>query len=56
MNEYGWVSIVAMLGWLVLAVSAVQSYRLGARKIITMTLAWMAIFAAATAVFAAVGR
>ena len=48
MNQ--WVSIVAMVGWLALALSA---YR-GAKKTIVLALAWIAIFLLIAAVFAAV--
>jgi hypothetical protein len=55
MNEYAWVSLVSMAGWLVLSVSAFRSYRVGAKKIVTMTLTWLAIFLLVTALFATVG-
>ena len=45
MNEGAWISIVAMLGWLVLAGSALASYRLGWGKIVQLALVWLAIFA-----------
>ncbi|HTN14888.1 MAG TPA: hypothetical protein VL094_08790 [Sphingomonadaceae bacterium] len=43
-----WVSIIALLGWLVLAVSAYSGYRLGWRKSLIMALVWAAIFASMT--------
>ena len=52
MNQ--WVSIVAMAGWLVLALSAYRAHRVGAKKTIVLALAWIAIFLLAAAVFAAV--
>lgn len=45
MNEGAWVSVVAMLGWLILAGSALASYRLGWSKILQLALIWLAIFA-----------
>ena len=54
MNQYAWVSLVAMLGWLVLAVGAFRAHRMGARKTITLTLAWLAIFVLVTAIFTGV--
>ncbi len=41
------VSIVAMLGWLVLAGSAFASYRLSWSKTAQLALTWVAIFGAA---------
>ena len=52
MNQ--WVSIVAMAGWLALALSAYRAHRVGAKKTIVLALAWIAIFLLAAAVFAAV--
>lgn len=45
MNEGAWISIVAMLGWLVLAGSALASFKLGWSKIAQLALVWFAIFA-----------
>ena len=45
MNEVAWISIVAMVGWLVLAGGALASFRLGWNKIIQLALLWFAIFA-----------
>jgi hypothetical protein len=39
------VSIVAMLGWLVLILPEMRSFRLGKGKMVQMALAWIAIFA-----------
>jgi len=51
-----WVSVVALLGWLVLAGSALRARQLNARKTVIYALAWAAIFLAVTAVFTAIGR
>ena len=45
MNEYSIVSIISLLGFLVLAVSALSAHRLPLRKGLVMALAWGAIFA-----------
>ncbi len=45
MSDGALISIVAMLGWLVLAGSAMASYRLGWSKIAQLALVWLAIFA-----------
>jgi hypothetical protein len=39
------VSIVAMLGWLLLNMRAMQSHRLGMEKTLKYAAAWVAIFA-----------
>ena len=45
MNEGAIISIVALLGWLILAGSAMASFRLGWSKIVQLALVWFAIFA-----------
>lgn len=45
MNEGAIISIVALLGWLILAGSALASFRLGWNKIAQLALVWLAIFA-----------
>lgn len=45
-----WVSIVALLGWLILALSAMRAHRIDARKGLVMALAWGAIFLLVVAV------
>jgi len=49
-NPAGWVSLVALLGWLVLVIGAFRAHRVGSRKTIVMALAWGAIFLLVTAV------
>lgn len=44
MTEGALVSIVALLGWLVLAGSALASRRLGWSRIAQLALMWLAIF------------
>ncbi|MEP0391471.1 MAG: hypothetical protein ABJ205_01255 [Erythrobacter sp.] len=45
MNEGMIISIVAMLGWLILAGSALASFKLGWNKMAQLALVWLAIFA-----------
>ena len=52
MNE--WVSIVALVGWLVLALSSFRAHQVGAGKTLVMGLAWVSIFFLAAALFTAV--
>jgi hypothetical protein len=54
-SEYGWVSLVALLGWMVLALSAYRAHRVRAGKTVVLALTWGAIFLLITAIFAAVG-
>ena len=50
-----WVSVIALLGWLVLAGSALRARQLNARKAILYALIWGAVFFAAAAIFTAIG-
>ena len=52
MNEYGWLSLIALAGWLVLALGSYRAHRIGARKSVVMGLAWIAIFLLAAGIFA----
>lgn len=54
MNGTAWVSIVALAGWLVLALSSYRAHRVGAGKTLVMGLAWISIFFLVAAVFSAV--
>jgi hypothetical protein len=49
-----WVSLIAVSGWLVLALGAYRAHRVGAKKTIVLALAWIAIFLLVAAVFAVV--
>ena len=53
MNE--WVSIVALVGWLVLALGSYRARRVGARKTVVLALTWGAIFLFVAMIFGAVG-
>ena len=49
------VSIVALAGWLILALSAYRSHRISGRKTLTYILIWVSIFLAMAMVFTAMG-
>ena len=51
-----WVSAIALLGWLVLSLSALRARQLNARKAVIYALVWGAIFLAVAAVFGAMDR
>jgi len=55
MNSVSWVSIIALVGWLVLALGAFRAHRVGAKQTIVMVLAWGAIFLLVAAIFSAIG-
>ena len=50
-----WISLVALAGWLVLALSAWRARRVNARKTVVYALIWGAIFFAEAAAFVAIG-
>ena len=54
MTQYGWVSLVALSGWLVLALSSWRAHRVGAGKTVVTMLAWIAIFLLVAGFFAAI--
>jgi hypothetical protein len=49
------VSLVALAGWLILALSAYRSHKISGRKTLIYVLVWASIFVAVALVFAAVG-
>jgi hypothetical protein len=49
-----WVSIIALAGWLILALSSFRAYQVGAKKTVVMALAWISIFFLLAALFSAV--
>ena len=53
MNEYGWVSLIAMSAWLILALGSFRAHRVGAGKTVVMALAWAAIFLLVAGIFTA---
>lgn len=50
-----WLSIVALAGWLVLAVSAYRSRNIPVRKTLTMAAAWGALTLVVALAFTALG-
>ena len=54
MNGTAWVSIIALVGWLVLAIGSFRAHQVGAGKTLVMGLAWLSIFFLVAAVFSAV--
>ena len=55
MTAYAWVSVIAMVAWLVLAAGSYRAYRLGARKTLLMATAWLGLFLLVTGIFVVVG-
>ncbi|GGD92524.1 hypothetical protein GCM10011515_10310 [Tsuneonella deserti] len=56
MTDLGAVQIVVLLGWLILAGSAIASYRLGWKENVRMGLTWAGIFIAVALAFSLVAR
>jgi hypothetical protein len=54
-NAYAWVSLIALSGWLVLALGSYRAHRIGARKSVVHGLAWAGIFLLVTGAFVAIG-
>ncbi len=55
MTDGQWVSLIALTGCLVLALSSYRAHRSGAGRTSIMALAWLAIFVLVTGVIVAVG-
>lgn len=55
MSEGGIISIVALLGWLILAGSALASYKLSWGKVAQIALTWTAIFLGMFVLFNLIG-
>lgn len=51
MTPYGWVSLIALGGWLVLAWGSYRSHRMGTRKTLIMATAWLGLFLLVTGIF-----
>jgi len=49
-----WVSLIALSGWLILVIGAFRARKVGGRKMLTMVLAWGAIFLLVTAIISAI--
>lgn len=54
MNQTALVSTIAMIGWLILVLSAYRSYKVDTAKTIRMALIWAVIFAAVAIFFSLV--
>lgn len=50
-----WISIVSLLAWLILALSAFRAQRVGAKKTVVMALGWISLFFLVAAVFGVIG-
>jgi hypothetical protein len=48
-----WVSLIALVGWLILLVGAFRARRVVGRKMLVMALTWGAIFLLVTAIISA---
>lgn len=55
MTEAGWVSLIALVGWLILVASAFRAQRIDTRKTLMMALAWATVFLLVTVAFVAIG-
>jgi hypothetical protein len=55
MSQNGWISLIALTGWLVLALSSWRAHRVGAGKTLVMATAWLAVFLLITGIFMAIG-
>lgn len=56
MSAYGWVSLIALTGWLVLALGSYRAHRIGAGRTVVLATAWLAIFLLVTGIIVALGR
>ena len=54
MTEFGTIQLVALVGWLILAGSALASYRLGWKESVRMGLIWAGIVVAVCLAFSMV--
>lgn len=54
MNEYGWVQLVALGAWLILAASAFASFRMNWSQTVRLALIWAGIFLAIGLLFSMV--
>ena len=55
MSDAGWVSLIALSGWLILAFGSYRAHSVGARKTLIMATAWLGIFLLVTGIIAVVG-
>jgi hypothetical protein len=50
MTGTGWVSLIALTGWLVLALSSYRAHRVGTGKTLVMATAWLGVFLLVTGI------
>ena len=55
MTDAGWVSLIALSGWLILAFGSYRAHRVSGRKTLIMATAWLGIFLLVTGIIAMVG-
>ena len=55
MTGFGWVSLIALVGWLILALGSYRAHRIGAGRTMLMATAWVGIFLLITGLFVVVG-
>ena len=55
MTGNSWTSLIALTGWLVLALGSYRAHRIGAGKTAVMATAWLAVFLLVVGVFVAIG-
>ena len=55
MTEYGWISLLALAGWLILALGSYRAYQVGGRKTLVMVMAWTGIFLVVVGILSAAG-
>jgi len=55
MSAYGWVSLIALTGWLILVAGSYRAHRVGTRKTLLIATAWLGLFLLVTGVFAVAG-
>ena len=55
MSGTSWVSLIALTGWLVLAVGSYRARRVGGGKTLLMVTAWLGIFLLVTGLIILVG-
>lgn len=55
MTGSGWVSLIALTGWLVLALGSYRAHRVGTGKTLLMVTAWTGIFLLVTGIIVTLG-
>ena len=55
MNAGSWVSLIALTGWLVLALGSYRAHRVGGGKTLVLVTAWVGIFLLVTGIVVIIG-